>query len=190
MENPESHLAQGPKPAFTSRYADPNHPASSGDLLALVSGGQLSAQKLRSLRGSRSPLGRRSRGSYVQDPYASQGYDQGRDSRSNPPAPHASCGRPLGVRGIVGGIRDAQGSRSAGQRGSFESTEYDTARGENSRIVGRRAVHGDHRGKIGLLSPIAKLREQKVLYLAIVNMPSEAEMAQAREVIGQMDTRE
>lgn len=41
-------------------------------------------------------------------------------------------------------------------------------------------------GGVGLLSPIAKLREQKVLYLAIVNMPSEAEMAEARRAIGQM----
>ncbi|KAL4733779.1 hypothetical protein BDV11DRAFT_213439 [Aspergillus similis] len=38
-ENPTSALNMAPKPTFTSRYADPAHPASSGDLLSLVSGG-------------------------------------------------------------------------------------------------------------------------------------------------------
>jgi hypothetical protein len=43
-ENPESKMANAaaPKEAFHSRYADPNHPASSGDPLALVTGGHLS----------------------------------------------------------------------------------------------------------------------------------------------------
>ncbi|KAH6609094.1 hypothetical protein Trco_002440 [Trichoderma cornu-damae] len=39
-EHPESRLAQlGVKPEFHSRYADPNYPASSGSLLALLTGG-------------------------------------------------------------------------------------------------------------------------------------------------------
>ncbi|KAL6887995.1 hypothetical protein GGI43DRAFT_416854 [Trichoderma evansii] len=39
-DHPESQLAQlGVKPEFHSRYADPNHPASSGSLLALLTGG-------------------------------------------------------------------------------------------------------------------------------------------------------
>lgn len=177
-------MAKGPKPAFTSRYADPNHPASSGDLLALVSGGHFSADKLQSLRGGRSPLGR-TRGSYAPDQFASQEYDQRRDSRSNPPAPHAPYGRSLDVRGIIGGRRDMRGSRSAGQGASFESSEYNTVRGENGRMFDRRAEW--NRENMGLSNPISKLREQKVLYLAIVNMPSEAEMAQAREVVGRMD---
>lgn len=41
-ENPNSYLNQGPKPKFASRYADPNHPASSGDLFALLTGGIIS----------------------------------------------------------------------------------------------------------------------------------------------------
>ncbi|KAF4984089.1 hypothetical protein FZEAL_628 [Fusarium zealandicum] len=34
-----SALVQGPSPKFTSRYADPNHPASSGSFRSLVTGG-------------------------------------------------------------------------------------------------------------------------------------------------------
>lgn len=40
-ENPDLPMAQTlPAPEFRSRYADPNHPASSGDLLALITGGK------------------------------------------------------------------------------------------------------------------------------------------------------
>lgn len=43
-DNPESNMANlAPKPEFRSRYADPSHPASSGDLLAFVTGGKVSA---------------------------------------------------------------------------------------------------------------------------------------------------
>ncbi|KAM0477774.1 hypothetical protein ACHAPX_005538 [Trichoderma viride] len=41
-DHPESQLAQlGVKPEFHSRYADPNHPASSGSLFALLTGGAI-----------------------------------------------------------------------------------------------------------------------------------------------------
>ena len=42
-----SILAQGPRPQFRSRFSDPNHPASSGDLLALVTAGKLSTSNLK-----------------------------------------------------------------------------------------------------------------------------------------------
>jgi hypothetical protein len=40
-DNPGSSLVQT-DPKFNSRYADPNHPANSGDLVSLVTGGKLS----------------------------------------------------------------------------------------------------------------------------------------------------
>ena len=39
-ENPNSSLSTG-TPEFKSRYADPNHPASSGSLISLVTGGKV-----------------------------------------------------------------------------------------------------------------------------------------------------
>lgn len=41
MTNPESALAQVPQENFSSRYADPKHPAASGSLISFVSGGKL-----------------------------------------------------------------------------------------------------------------------------------------------------
>ncbi|KAL4971918.1 hypothetical protein BDW66DRAFT_155203 [Aspergillus desertorum] len=47
FENPTSDLNIGPKPTFTSRYADPSHPASSGDLFSLVNGRHISRDDVR-----------------------------------------------------------------------------------------------------------------------------------------------
>lgn len=47
-DHPESTMASlAPKPEFRSRYADPSHPASSGDPLAFVTAGKVSAGKVR-----------------------------------------------------------------------------------------------------------------------------------------------
>lgn len=40
-KNPDSALANVPQEKFKSRYADPNHPAASGSVIAFVSGGHL-----------------------------------------------------------------------------------------------------------------------------------------------------
>ncbi|CAL5871463.1 uncharacterized protein PFLUO_LOCUS5714 [Penicillium psychrofluorescens] len=125
-ENPDSHLNQRPKATFASRYADPNHAASSGDLLSLVTGG-----------------------------YASRGRRGGG-----------------GGGGLIGGlaelIRDPQGLDR-----------------ETSRNAGGRAVGPGANTLIGGgLVEIRKLFEGKVIYLAIVNMPSKAEMREARDALG------
>ncbi|TGO52103.1 hypothetical protein BOTNAR_0335g00140 [Botryotinia narcissicola] len=43
MQNPTSSLAT-PRPQFLSRYSDPNHPASSGSLISLITGGHINPQ--------------------------------------------------------------------------------------------------------------------------------------------------
>jgi len=39
-------LVQSPEPEFTSRYADPNHPASEGSPIALLTGGRLTEKQI------------------------------------------------------------------------------------------------------------------------------------------------
>jgi len=51
-KNPNSMLSNVPQAKFSSRYADPNNPASSGSLVAFVSGGHLVPAK-----GSRGLIG-------------------------------------------------------------------------------------------------------------------------------------
>lgn len=186
-------MNQGPKPTFTSRYADPNHPASSGDLLALVTGGHVSSSRGGGgggllgggLRGS---LGGGGRNGYQdQDAYYSNGQN-GSYGRSIGGRERLLGGRGglLGGGGLLGAAIDVGRQLSQKQSSTGASTSNGVGRndpspGFNSRQAGLGLSRGDQKG-IGLLS---KVYQKKVLYLAIVNMPSEAELNQARQELGQ-----
>ena len=96
-ENPTSQLNQGPKPVFTSRYADPTHPASSGDPLAFVTGGRFTTDDIPRRQAHQSHFRSRCPSSIYDD------YQMRENSRSNAPAPH---GRPFGLTEAIGVIRD------------------------------------------------------------------------------------
>lgn len=49
-ENPSSSLVKTPETTFASRYADPNHSASSGSLVALITGGAINPRARRQER--------------------------------------------------------------------------------------------------------------------------------------------
>lgn len=51
-ENPESIISTG-TPELKSRYADPNHPASSGSLINLATGGKVDTRGVRNKNQSR-----------------------------------------------------------------------------------------------------------------------------------------
>ncbi|KAJ5991737.1 hypothetical protein N7451_007461 [Penicillium sp. IBT 35674x] len=172
-KNPDSHLIQGPKPTFTSRYADPNHPASSGDPIALITGGKYSMEKLQRLKADQSRAGR----GYPCD-YQNDG-SMRTHSASNP-VPYAPYGRSIGLRGVIAQARDLGSSQS--------STRIYSGGDPNSggRDFPARGHQAGQRDNSGLLTPLAKLMKKKVLYLAIVNMPSEDEMNRAHEAVRQM----
>ncbi|KAJ5648857.1 uncharacterized protein N7484_002580 [Penicillium longicatenatum] len=172
-KNPDSHLIQGPRPTFTSRYADPNHPASSGDPLALVTGGKLSMEKLQRLKNEQLRGGRGYCNGYQND-------GSMRTQSASNPAPHAPVGRSVGLRDVIAQAREFRSPQSSTQ--SFSRDEpYSGGRSFLARgsTTGQRDNHG-------LLTPIAKLMKKEVLYLAIVNMPSEDEMNRAHEAVRQM----
>lgn len=136
-DNPESKMANlAPKPEFRSRYADPSHPASSGDLLAFVTGGKVSAGMARG---------------QVQD----------------------AAGRGLGRGSLVGrgGMRDL---RRAGR------SDTHVPRGP----YGEGRSPADGAGPLLLVGGVKKLMQKDVLYLMIVNRPSEEEMAASASVLG------
>ncbi|BDD63681.1 hypothetical protein MPDQ_000598 [Monascus purpureus] len=192
-ENPNSQLNQGPKPTFTSRYADPNHPASSGDLLALVTGGHVSSSRGGGLlggglRGSLGGGGGGGRNGYQdQDAYYSNGQNgsYGRSIGGRERLPGGRGGL-LGGGGLLGvaidvGRQLSQRQSSTGASAPNGVGRNDPSPGFNSRQAGLGLSRGDQKG-IGLLR---KVYQKKVLYLAIVNMPSEAELNQARRELGQ-----
>ncbi|KAF7556456.1 hypothetical protein G7Z17_g1448 [Cylindrodendrum hubeiense] len=136
-KHPDSMLAQGPQPTFTSRYADPNHPASSGSFRSLITGGRINPP----------PMTRYGFGGIG-------GFDR------------SQRGGFLGLDGL----RRGAGDKDEGQ----------------NRCEGRRGlgVMSD-RGPVGLLGlpnpgvAMRKALKKNVLYLMIVNMPSEEELADA-----------
>ncbi|KAJ5948357.1 hypothetical protein N7466_001372 [Penicillium verhagenii] len=172
-KNPDSHLTQGPKPTFTSRYADPNHPASTGDPLALISGGKFTMEKLQRLKSEQSRGGRGVSNEYRDDDHMQS------QSASNA-APHAPYGRSFGLRDAIAQARDFRNPQNAAQ---FSSSNDPYPADRNFSARGSLTGQGDNKG---LLSPVAKLMKKKVLYLAIVNMPSEDEMNRAHEAVRQM----
>ncbi|KAJ5912298.1 hypothetical protein N7504_001181 [Penicillium tannophilum] len=172
-KNPDSHLIQGPKPTFTSRYADPNHPASSGDPVALITGGKFSMEKLQRLKAEQSRGGRGYPNEYQNDGSL-------RTHSDSNPGPYAPYGRPIGLRDAIAQARDLRSSRSSTQSCS---RDVPYSGGRNFPARGYPAGQRDNRG---LLTPIAKIMKKKVLYLAIVNMPSEDEMKRAHEAVRQI----
>lgn len=58
-KNPDSVLAQGPQPTFTSRYADPNHAAASGSFRSLITGGAIKPPSMTPSRGGPGGFGGR-----------------------------------------------------------------------------------------------------------------------------------
>ncbi|OKO97812.1 hypothetical protein PENSUB_9738 [Penicillium subrubescens] len=169
-ENPDSHLSQGPKPTFSSRYADPNHAASSGDPLALITAGRFTMEKLNDMRG-------RGAGRSVDQYQYQDQYQERRDYGSNPPAPH---GKPFGLFDAINTIRDLRSPQNGASRQDGASHG-----GPAVGVPVGRGLDRSAGGPEGTSNPIAKLLKKKVLYLAIVNMPSEDEMSRAREALRQ-----
>lgn len=132
-KNPGSSLANPQDIKFASRYSDPNHPASSGSLIALLTGGHI-----------------------------------------NPPS-RKDQGRAIG-REFENQIRVAEGRTP-------RSTDPDEPRGMIRRLLREVSCL---QSPDSLCEDFANIMIKDVLYLTIVNMPTEEEMAEAQRRIAQM----
>ncbi|RFU28762.1 hypothetical protein B7463_g7589, partial [Scytalidium lignicola] len=151
-ENPSSVLSTG-NPTFASRYADPNHPASSGSLVALLTGGHIDPKSRRDDRRMRRGERGLGVGRIVGDAISARtGASSSRYGESS-----SYAGGNLNSYGGDGGAAYA-GSGSYG--------------GNNPYNRGRRS-----RPRQGLVKRVMK---KDVLYLMIVNLPSEEELEAAR----------
>ncbi|KAI4854256.1 hypothetical protein E4T44_00295 [Aureobasidium sp. EXF-8845] len=139
MENPNSALAAGPKPQFTSRFSDPSHAANSGSLAALISGGAVQMPQRNDLLSSR-------------------GGQAGGGRIGN----RAVLGRGLGGAAVRGGTQ--------------RDTDSEMRHGLGGLCSGR---GGSSVGPLGLVQQVMK---KDVLYLLIVDMPSNDELAAAQGV--------
>lgn len=189
-ENPGSKLANAaPKPEFRSRYADPNHPASSGDPLAFITAGKISSgiRAQDACRGGATRRGGFNRGSSTDSRSAPTrgrgGFDRGSimDSRYS-----AMRGRGFnrGVwdRRAVLDLRWSGNSDPHAPHGVLNPTTTYAPDGEQDQSVSSRKggrVGGSGIGPLSLIGGVKKLLQKDVLYLMIVSLPTEEEMAQA-----------
>ena len=218
-------LSSAPKPVFTSRYADPNNPASSGDPLALVTGGKLSRMALQPDPGSAG--GRRGHGGgrpgllgaglgllatrgdgdsqhrlagqpAQEDAYerqsSSRRNEQGRTSTENAEFGRREHGSRAARRSQTSykdedeNPRDLRRRRRRHDSGSTRRSAIDrednypappSPHGRSRRAD--RDSHQDRRGKNsggggGVVGGLKKVVQQDVLYLLIVNYPTEEEL--------------
>ncbi|KAL2012543.1 hypothetical protein VTN00DRAFT_68 [Thermoascus crustaceus] len=187
-KHPDNTLSKGPKPTFTSRYADPDHPASSGSLISLVTGGYINPPPLGGGMGGRG-LGRG-----FGDGESGRGGLLGRGIGGGAP------GRGLGGGGRSSGRREqglgALGALGGGLRKSLGQESRDSQGGRlgagfggsspGRGIAGGNPGLGRLGGNCGPLGGIKKMLKKNVLYLMIVNMPTEQEMAEAQQAVAEL----
>lgn len=180
-QDPNSSLTrsnqQQQQHSFKTSIAEPNHPMHSGGLIALVSGGELTprmdkrADKMERdfSRDTRRVIrGRESRGSS-----SSNRRTKRRGYRS---AYHEELYARLGLHG------DRVAERR--EQAYVEDERSDDAEeGSSHRALQYRDVRGRDRrnGKGGPLGAVKRIMKEDVLYLMIVNMPSESELVEARQ---------
>ncbi|RFU28619.1 hypothetical protein B7463_g7727, partial [Scytalidium lignicola] len=164
-QNPNSALANTPKPSFTSRYADPNHPANNGNLISLATGGYINPSSLGSGRGlgGLGSLGGGGLGGL-------RGYSRGdiRDARYAGAYDRNAIynrGFPADRIPIVGGFLGGGPGRGLGP--------------------GRGGYPGDALQVLNPVVGVKKLLTRKVLYLMIVNIPSDDELAAAHQTVAE-----
>ncbi|ROW08050.1 hypothetical protein VPNG_06101 [Cytospora leucostoma] len=168
-ENPNSTLANAaPKPEFRSRYADPNHPASSGDPLAFITGGKISSDVLRqtALGGG---TGRGfDRGGFGRGGLGLSGFGRGSIME----------GRYAGMewRGLDRGVRGTRGSEGSDPRVSYGGQGCGAGSSVDQSLASLGGgIGGSGLGPLSLISGVKKLLQKDVLYLMVVSLPTEME---------------
>ena len=159
MNNPNSALAAGPTPKFSSRYADPAHAANSGSLAALISGGAIQLPERSNIlrdRGGRGQGGRLGGRAVLRRGFGETTENAG--ARRDKPEINNTMQRGLGA------LRGGRGGSSAGPLGLMQKV--------------MKKVNSTTPYPSGLPLTIT----QDVLYLLIVDMPCDNELAAAQEI--------
>ena len=160
--------------ASHSKWSDPNHPMFNGGLIGLISGGKIDAGKHRAERRERKLDRKEAR--FERKEARSERRHGGGGSRLG--AFQSSPGLSLGMGGI--------GAPDASRPEEGQGPDY-----FNRRNGGRRASPRERKaaGSGGVIGAVKKVMQEDVLYLMIVPMPSEAEMAEARDMLAREKER-
>ncbi|MCJ1376287.1 hypothetical protein MMC20_007529 [Loxospora ochrophaea] len=178
-KNPNSSLSVAPEPKFTSRYSDPNHPASNGNLISLVTGGYVNPEIRRGdrRRGGGGPIGliagvvgEALKGKDESRGMERRGYDEsqfegrGFGNREYSSRRERRRRRSMEGRGYAEQEYQGRDYEGRGYEGRGYGSQLDTTRRR-----GNRRQNDEPRG-------LRRFLAQNVMYLMIVNMPSQEEM--------------
>lgn len=217
MQDPDSSLATPAKP-FKSSLADPNHPMYSGGLVSLVSGGKLNPhdarrerrrdralfKDVRRVERGKNPRREEKRARRYGDDYADDLDARIADRRERLQMivdQRRSGGYGRGERGMYDEYEEDDEARYSARRG-FERGGGYAASGEFGEGSSSGMGRGGHRGgrgrggrggrggrRGGPLGMVKRVMREDVLYLMIVNMPSESELREAREQLEMAQNR-
>ncbi|CRG92662.1 hypothetical protein PISL3812_09726 [Talaromyces islandicus] len=210
-ENPDNLLSNELNPIFASKYADPNHPIHSGSLVSLILLGYINPQMGRSSSGrlgdgglvgaalsARRDLTGRFGGQVYNDRSANAsdrgfGFAGGLSRRMD------RRGQGGLIGGLVGMAAEAVRNRGEQQRttpqqsygGDINRDNQYQSQQQQGYTQTQRTNAGDP-GRSGRDGPlgIKKLLNEKVLYLMVVNMPTDDEMSEARRITAEWDAQD
>ncbi|GAB1736153.1 hypothetical protein NU219Hw_g6202t1 [Hortaea werneckii] len=156
---------------FKSKLADPHHPAFQGGIVTLLTGGMLPGRPDRRTRRSERKFERDERKVLRYEQRMARGRGLTRkqqmrfDAVADERARRGTCDAPDGPRddAVV-----SQGSQSSSRQGANGINLY-------------RGTRGQRQGGGGPIGAVKRIMREDVLYLMIVNLPSEAELTEARE---------
>ncbi|GIJ84641.1 hypothetical protein Asppvi_003490 [Aspergillus pseudoviridinutans] len=183
-KNPDSQLVVGPQPTFTSRYSDPNNPTNSGDILALLTAGKVSM-----------PAGfGRGFGGGVGGTMGGRGFGgmpyvrgMGRGGTRFPLSRLIA----MSNGGIGRMMMEQQITTQKNPSQWGEDRQYSTQTGMNQQFrsqmtpmqVGNQGMMGGPQVGFGgadlIVNGVKRILRHHVLYLLIINMPSEKDMTEA-----------
>lgn len=138
-----------------SKWSDPNHPMFNGGLIGLVSGGHVDMPSRRMAKREQKMERREAR------------FERRYGRSPGHPAPH-------------GGVYDDDTSPSQHPAGQYDQDYFGR---RHDRRAHPRQRGADRQRNGGPIGAIRKVMQEDVLYLMIVPMPSEEELAAAREMI-------
>ncbi|KAI6870114.1 hypothetical protein KC338_g3177 [Hortaea werneckii] len=157
--------------AFKSKLADPNHPAFQGGIVTLLTGGMLPGRADRRIRRSKTKFERDERKvvRYEQRVARGRGLTRKQQRRFDAVTDER-------VRRGKFEVHDGPSNGDVFSEGSRKTSGQDV---NGSNLY--RGTRGQRQGGGGAIGAVKRVMREDVLYLMIVNLPSEAELIEARE---------
>ena len=168
--------------AYKSKFADPTHPMFNGGLVGFVSGGNVTRDRRRNRDRRRDRDGgrRRRQGGPISGVISLVGAAANAAQNKQPANSQGSTGAEYSGTRDSPYIGKQQQMPMRDSKGEYYDRQYQDSRTDSlyrPASSGGRRDRDERRG-------LRRFMQEDVVYLMVVNMPSEEELAQARRILG------